>query len=147
MPLIYSPTQKVRKTVAHSVFLIPYFSAHCISDHLISKPNPNPNPDNSPDHDWSHLLVRDTLVRNAVGRKGVTGLFIYLYAENVVWIIFGYGCYTILISSKIFLSVANIKNFCDNHASLVIKYYISIKSIILVLLNMLMTFLYYIYRI
>ena len=37
---------------------IPYFS-----DHRISKPNPNP--DNSPDHDCSHLLVRD-----AVGRKG-----------------------------------------------------------------------------
>ena len=73
MPLIYSPTQKVRKTVAHSVFLIPYFSAH----HM-SKPNPNPNPnsnpnpnpDNSPDHDCSHLLVRDAVVRNAVGRKG-----------------------------------------------------------------------------
>ena len=65
---------------------IPYFSAHCISDHRISKPNPNPNsnpnpnhnpnpnpnpnPDNSPDHDCSHLLVRDAVVRNAVGRKG-----------------------------------------------------------------------------
>ena len=32
-------------------------------------PNPNPNPDNSPDHDCSHLLVRDAVVRNAVGRK------------------------------------------------------------------------------
>ena len=64
--------------------MIPYFSAHCISDHRISKPtpnpnsnpnpnhsaNPNPNPDNSPDHDCSHLLVRDAVVRNAVGRKG-----------------------------------------------------------------------------
>ena len=56
---------------------ISYFSAHCISDHRVSKPNPNsnlnlnhnpnpnPNPDNSPDHDCFHLLVRD-----AVGRKG-----------------------------------------------------------------------------
>ena len=56
--------------------MIPYFSAHCISDHRISKPNPNsnpnPNPNNSPDHDCSHLLVRDAVVRNAVGRKGVT---------------------------------------------------------------------------
>ena len=44
---------------------IPYFSAHCISDHHTSKlkpnpnsnPNPNyhPNPDNSPDHDCSHF--------------------------------------------------------------------------------------------
>ena len=54
--------------------MIPYFSAHCISDHRISKPNPNPNsnpnPNNSPDHDCSHLLVRDAVVRNAVGRKG-----------------------------------------------------------------------------
>ena len=52
--------------------MIPYFSAHCISDHRISNtnPNPNPNPDNSPDHDCSHLLVRDAVVRNAVGRKG-----------------------------------------------------------------------------
>ena len=59
---------------------IPYLSAHCISDHRISKPNPdpnsnpnpnpNPNPDNSPDHNCSHLLVRDAVVRNAVGRKG-----------------------------------------------------------------------------
>ena len=63
---------------------IPYFSAHCISDHRTSKPNPNPNsnpnhnpnpnsnpnPDNSPDHDCSHLLVRDAVVRNEVGRKG-----------------------------------------------------------------------------
>ena len=61
---------------------IPYFSSHCISDHHISKPNPNPNsnpnpnhnpnpnPDNSPYHDCSHLLVRDAVVRNAVGRKG-----------------------------------------------------------------------------
>ena len=24
--------------------MIPYFSAHCISDHRISKPNPNSNP-------------------------------------------------------------------------------------------------------
>ena len=44
---------------------IPYFSAHYISDHCISKPITNPNPDNSPDNDCSHLLVRD-----AVGRKG-----------------------------------------------------------------------------
>ena len=59
---------------------MPYFSAHCISDHRISKPNPNPNsnpnhnsnpnPDNSPDNDCSHLLVRDAVVRNAVCRKG-----------------------------------------------------------------------------
>ena len=48
--------------------MIPYFSAHCISDHRIS--NPNPNPDRSPDHDCSHLLVRDAVVRNAVCRKG-----------------------------------------------------------------------------
>ena len=58
--------------------MIPDFSAHCISDHRISKPNPNsnpnpnhnpnPNPDNSPDHDCSHLWVRD-----AVGRKGGHG--------------------------------------------------------------------------
>ena len=45
---------------------IPYFSAHCISDHRIS----NPNPDPSPDHDYSRLLVRTAVVRNAVGRKG-----------------------------------------------------------------------------
>ena len=32
--------------------------------------NPNPNPNNSPDHNCSHLLVRDAVVRNAVGRKG-----------------------------------------------------------------------------
>ena len=62
--------------------MIPYFSAHSISDHRTSKPNPNPNsnpnpnhnpnpnPDNSPDHDCSHLLVRDAVVRNEVGRKG-----------------------------------------------------------------------------
>ena len=53
--------------------MIPYFSAHCISDHRIFKPHPNPNPnlnpDNSPDHDCSHLLVRDAVVRNAVDRK------------------------------------------------------------------------------
>ena len=53
--------------------LIPYFSAHCISDHRTSKPNPtpnsnpnpnhnpNPNPDNSPDHDCSQILVRDAV--------------------------------------------------------------------------------------
>ena len=29
-----------------------------------------PNPDNSPDHNCSHLLARDAVVRNAVGRKG-----------------------------------------------------------------------------
>ena len=62
------------------LYSIPYFSAHCISDHRISKPNPNPNsnpnpnhnpnPDNSRDHDCSHLLVRDAVVRNEVGRKG-----------------------------------------------------------------------------
>ena len=44
--------------------MIPYLSTHSIS-----KPNPNsnpnPNPDNSPEHNCSHLLVRD-----AVGRKG-----------------------------------------------------------------------------
>ena len=47
--------------------MISYFSAHCISDHHISNPNHNPstNPDPIPDHDCSHLLVR-----NAVGRKG-----------------------------------------------------------------------------
>ena len=72
--------------IEHGHWTIPYFSAHCISDHRISKPNPNPNsnpnpnhnpspnpnpnPDNSPDHDCSHLLVRDAMVRNAVGRKG-----------------------------------------------------------------------------
>ena len=60
--------------------VIPHFSAHCISDHRISKPNlnpnlnpnpnPNPIPDPSPDHDCSHLMVRDAVVRNAVGRKG-----------------------------------------------------------------------------
>ena len=60
--------------------MIPYFSAHCITDHCISNPNPNPNhtpnhnpnPNHSPDHDCSHLLVRDAVGRNAVGRKGVT---------------------------------------------------------------------------
>ena len=47
-----------------SCIQITYFSAHCISDHCTSNPNPNPN------HDCSHLLVRDAVVRNAVGRKG-----------------------------------------------------------------------------
>ena len=62
--------------VTHTDSKIPYFSAHCISDHCISKPNPNhnpnpnPKPDKSPDHDCSHLLVRDAVVRNAVGTKG-----------------------------------------------------------------------------
>ena len=70
---------------------IPYFSVHCTSDHRISKPNPNPNsnpnpnhsanpnpnpnPDNSPDNDCSHLLVRDAVVRNAVGRIGGHRIF------------------------------------------------------------------------
>ena len=58
---------------------IPYFSDHCISKpnpNPNSNPNsnhnsnPNPNPDNSPGNDCSHLLVRDTVVRSAVGRKG-----------------------------------------------------------------------------
>ena len=42
----------------------PYFSAQCISDHSISNPNPDPSPD------CSHLLARDAVDRNAVGRKG-----------------------------------------------------------------------------
>ena len=29
---------------------IPYFSAHCISDHRTSKPNPNPNSNPNPNH-------------------------------------------------------------------------------------------------
>ena len=45
-----------------TVYKITYFSAHCISDHCTSNPNP--------DHDCSHLLVRNAVVRNAVGRKG-----------------------------------------------------------------------------
>ena len=51
--------------------MIPYFSDHCISKpNPNPNSNPNPNPDNSPDHGCSHLLVRDAVVRNAVGRKG-----------------------------------------------------------------------------
>ena len=72
--------------------MIPYFSAHCISDHRTSKPNPNPNSnsnpnpnlDNSPDHDCSHLLVRDAVVRNEVGRKGgYPSIYIY-YPDSTV---------------------------------------------------------------
>ena len=68
--------------------MIPYFSAHCISDHRISKPYPNPNsnpnpnhnpnPDNSPDHDYSHLMVRD-----AVGRKRGHHIYVKITASRI----------------------------------------------------------------
>ena len=76
--------------------MIPYFSTHCISDHRISnsKPNPNsnpnPNPNPNPDHDYSHVLVRDAVVRNAVGRKGghLIYCFILLYIYSYIICLF-----------------------------------------------------------
>ena len=75
--------------------MIHYFSAHCISDHRISKPYPNPNsnpnpnhnpsanPDNSPDNDYSHLMVRDAVVRNAVGRKGGHHIYVKITVSRI----------------------------------------------------------------
>ena len=84
-PLAFCKKTVEKVSIENILNRIPYFSAHCISDHRTSKPNPNPNsnpnhnpnpnpnPDNSPDHYCSHLLVRDAVVRNEVGReKGVT---------------------------------------------------------------------------
>ena len=36
---------------------IPYFSAHCISDHRTSKPNPNPNSNPNPNHNPTLTLT------------------------------------------------------------------------------------------
>ena len=62
----YAPTSYGlnSRIMLHLNLKIPYFSAHCISDHRISNSN------HIPDHECSHLLVRDAVVRNTVGRKG-----------------------------------------------------------------------------
>ena len=76
----------MKKDVYYDLLTIPYFSAHCISDHCVSKPNPNQNsnpnpnhnsnpnpnsnPDNSRDHDCSHLWSEMRWSEMQWGRKG-----------------------------------------------------------------------------